>query len=52
MLHCGENAPVVISNLNITLQPLKFMGFLMEHPVQTVIFYDEGAVTVNAPCIS
>jgi hypothetical protein len=49
MLHRGGNAPVVIPNLNIALQPLKFMEFSMEHPVQTVIFCDEGAVTVNAP---
>jgi hypothetical protein len=49
MLHRGGNAPVVIPNLNIALQPLKFMEFSMEHPVQTVVFCDEGAVTVNAP---
>lgn len=49
MLHRGGDAPVVIPNLNIALQPLKFMEFSMEHPVQMVIFCDEGAVTVNAP---
>lgn len=49
MLHRGRNASVVIPNLNIALQPLKFMEFSMEHPVQTVVFCDEGAVTVNAP---
>ncbi|MBI5438228.1 MAG: nucleotidyltransferase domain-containing protein [Nitrosomonadales bacterium] len=49
MRHRGGNAPVVIPNLNIALQPLKFMEFSMEHPVQMVIFCDEGAVTVNAP---
>lgn len=49
MLHRGGDAPVTIPNLNIALQPLKFMEFSMEHPVQTVIFCDEGAVTVNIP---
>jgi hypothetical protein len=49
MLHRGGNAPVVIPNLNIALQPLKFMEFSMEHPVQMVVFCDEGAVMVNAP---
>ena len=49
MLHRGGDGPVVIPNLNIALQPLKFMEFSMEHPVQTVVFCDEGAVTVNTP---
>ena len=47
--HRGGDAPVVVPNLNIALQPLKFMGFSMEHPVQMAIVCDEGAVTVNAP---
>lgn len=49
MPHRGGGKPVVIPNLNIALQPLKFMEFSMEHPVQMVVFCDEGAVTVNAP---
>lgn len=49
MLHRGGDKPVVIPNLNIALQPLKFMEFSMEHPVQTVVFCDEGAVTVSIP---
>jgi hypothetical protein len=49
MLHRGGNRPVVIPNLNIALQPLKFMEYSMEHPLPTVVFCDEGAVTVNAP---
>jgi len=47
--HRGGDAPVVMPNLNIALQPLKFMEFSMEHPSQTVIFCEEGAVTVNVP---
>lgn len=49
MLHRGGDAPVVIPNLNIALQPLKFMEFSMEHPVQMAVFCDEGAIMVNAP---
>ncbi|HEY6862292.1 MAG TPA: nucleotidyltransferase domain-containing protein [Burkholderiales bacterium] len=36
-------------NLNVALQPLKFMEFLLEHPVQAVVFSEEGAVVVNIP---
>lgn len=47
--HRGGDAPVVMPNLNIALQPLKFMEYSMEHTLQTVIFCSEGAVTVNVP---
>jgi hypothetical protein len=36
-------------NLNVALQPLKFMEFLLEHPIQAVVFSEEGAVVVNIP---
>lgn len=35
--------------LNVYLQPLKFMEFSLEEPVQTAVFADEGAVLVNIP---
>jgi hypothetical protein len=45
----GAGAPVAITNLNVALQPLKFMEFLLEHPIPAVAFCEEGAVTVNVP---
>lgn len=47
--HRGGDKPVLMQNLNIALQPLKFMEYSMEHILQTVIFCSEGAVTVNVP---
>lgn len=44
----GEK-PFNLSNLNVALQPLKFMEFVLEHPTQAAVFYEEGAVIVNVP---
>ena len=41
--------PVSMPNLNLTLEPLKFMEFSMEHPVQGCLFSSLGACIVNLP---
>jgi len=41
--------PVPLANLNIALQPLKFMEFVLEDVTQGLIFSTEGASVVNLP---
>lgn len=41
--------PVSMPDLNLVLEPLKFMEFLLEQPVQGCIFANPGACTVNLP---
>jgi hypothetical protein len=41
--------PVVIPNLNLTLEPLKFMEFSLEQTVQGCVFSNSGACIVNLP---
>ncbi len=48
-LHRGGNTPVLIKALNATMQPLKFMEFSMEAPIQITLLAQRGAITVNAP---
>ena len=48
-LHRGGDTPVLIKALNATMQPLKFMEFSMEAPVQVTLLAQRGAITVNAP---
>ncbi|NZA24936.1 hypothetical protein H0E84_00915 [Luteimonas sp. SJ-92] len=36
-------------NLKVSLQPLKFLDFLIEQPAQTALLSDQGAVVVNVP---
>jgi len=48
-LHRGGDTPVLIKALNVTLQPLKFMEFSMEAPIQLTLLAQRGAFTVNAP---
>jgi hypothetical protein len=48
-LHRGGDAPYVHPQLQVTLQPLPFMEFSLEHPDQAVVFCAEGAVLVNLP---
>lgn len=48
-LHRGRDRPVTVPDLNIALQPLRFMEFLLEPPVQAAVFCEEGAVTVSLP---
>ncbi len=48
-LHRGGDTPVLIKALNATMQPLKFMEFSMEAPIQITLLAQRGPVTVNAP---
>ena len=48
-LHRGGAAPVKIKALNVTLQPLKFLEFSMEAPIQLVLLASSGPIVVNAP---
>jgi hypothetical protein len=47
--HRGGDTPVLIKALNATMQPLKFMEFSMEAPIQVTLLAQRGPVTVNAP---
>lgn len=40
---------VRVANLNVALEPLKFMEFSLEDTTQAALFSDEGAVVVNIP---
>lgn len=48
-LHRGGDTPVLIKALNATMQPLKFMEFSMEAPIQVTLLAQRGPITVNAP---
>jgi hypothetical protein len=48
-LHRGGDTPVLIKSLNATMQPLKFMEFSMEAPLQVTLLAQRGPITVNAP---
>lgn len=48
-LHRGHGKPITPRGLNISLQPLKFMEFSLERPIQAVVFSREGAVVVSIP---
>lgn len=48
-LHRGGDTPVLIKSLNATMQPLKFMEFSMEAPIQITLLAQRGPITVNAP---
>lgn len=47
--HRGADALLKVANLNVKLQPLKFMEYLLEHSTQAVLFCEEGAVVGNVP---
>ena len=40
---------MLIKALNATMQPLKFMEFSMEAPIQVTLLAQRGPITVNAP---
>lgn len=44
-----RNAPVVMRDLNLALEPLKFMEFLLEDTTQACLLARTGACTVNVP---
>ena len=48
-LHRGGETPVLIKSLNVAMQPLKFMEFSMEAPIQITLLAQRGPITVNAP---
>lgn len=48
-MHRGGGIPVLIKSLNAMMQPLKFMEFSMEAPIQITLLAQRGPVTVNAP---
>lgn len=48
-LHRGGDTPVLIKSLNVTMQPLAFMEFSMEAPIQVTLLAQRGPITVNAP---
>jgi hypothetical protein len=48
-LHRNGDAPVPMRQLNLTLQPLKFMEFSMEEPVVSVLVSSLGPIVVNVP---
>jgi hypothetical protein len=47
--HRGGDAPVRIPQLNLTLQPLKFMEFSMEEHMQIVLPATQGPIVANVP---
>ena len=47
--HRGGDTPVLVKALNATMQPLKFMEFSMEAPIQITLLAQRGPITVNAP---
>ncbi|TAK89879.1 MAG: hypothetical protein EPO06_10730 [Burkholderiaceae bacterium] len=48
-LHRGGEKPYTHPQLQVTLQPLKFMEFSLENVQQAALFCAEGAVIVNVP---
>lgn len=48
-LHRGGDKPVKIKALNVNMQPLKFLEFSMENPIQMVLLSNTGPIIVNAP---
>ncbi|MBI5330303.1 MAG: nucleotidyltransferase domain-containing protein [Betaproteobacteria bacterium] len=45
----GGDEPYIHPRLGIPLQPLKFMEFGLQSPIQAALFCPEGAVTVSLP---
>ena len=48
-LHRGDGTPIHLPNLNVALQPLKFMEFTLEGTTQGLVMSAEGATVVNLP---
>lgn len=44
-----DDAPIEVPGITAALQPLKFMEFSMQDPVQAVVLSQEGCVLVNIP---
>lgn len=48
-LHRGGDEPVKMSQLNLTLQPLRFMEFSMQDPAVSVLVASSGPIVTNVP---
>ena len=48
-MHRDKETPFELAQLGITLQPLKFMEYLLENVQQAVLFAGERVVVVNVP---
>lgn len=48
-MHRESDAPVHMKQLNLSLQPLKFMEFSMQDPVVSVLVASSGPIVVNVP---
>ena len=48
-MHREGDKPIEIKALNVIMQPLKFMEFAMESPIQLTLLTRLGPVLVNAP---
>jgi hypothetical protein len=48
-LHRGGDAPIHVAQLNLTLQPLRFMEFPMQEPIQVVLPSSIGPIVANVP---
>jgi len=48
-LHRGADRPFDHPQLKVSLQPLKFMEYLLENVGQAVVFSEQGSVVVNIP---
>lgn len=48
-MHRGGDTPVLVKALNATMQPLKFMEFSMESPIQMTLLSQQGPILVNVP---
>jgi len=48
-MHRHGDEPVHMAQLNLTLQPLKFMEFSMQDPIVAVLVASSGPIVVNVP---
>lgn len=48
-LHRGGDAPLHMPQLNLSLQPLRFMEFSMQDPCVAVLVASSGPIVVNVP---
>lgn len=45
----GEDKPLFVPALNVTMQPLKFMEFSLEAPMKASLLFRNGPLVVNVP---
>lgn len=44
-----SDAPTLVANLNVAMQPLPYLELLLEHPIQIALLARDGALVVNVP---